>query len=109
MLFYENDKLSSELEAETGFMSIPSKEARLEKSVKVVSKAEGMTLFTARLFFSSARNKIWTDDPVTIYKGKTVTRGRGFTANPDLSEIEISRQETVTGSPAAPSYLHDKK
>lgn len=78
------------------------KEAQLERNVVVRSKADGMTLLTSRLFFSSRMNKIWTDDPVTILKGDTVTRGRGFTANPDLSEIEISRQETTTNKPAVP-------
>ena len=72
------------------------KDAQLERNVKVVSRTDAMTLLTSRLFFSSKKDKIWTEDPVTILKGNTVTRGHGFRANPDLSKIEITRQETTT-------------
>ncbi|HOW90216.1 MAG TPA: LPS export ABC transporter periplasmic protein LptC [Elusimicrobiales bacterium] len=100
--FYDDDKPSSELKAETGFINMAEKEAQLERNVVVNSRTDGMTLLTSRLFFSSAKNKIWTDDPVTILKGDTVTRGRGFTANPDLSEIVINRQETTTNRTSDP-------
>jgi LPS export ABC transporter protein LptC len=96
MDMFENNRLTSRLNAETGFLNMTKKDAQLEKAVRVDSETDGMTLLTARLFFSSEKNKIWTDDPVTILKGKTVTHGLGFTANPDLSEIVITRQETTT-------------
>lgn len=96
MNFFKNDKPSSDLYAETGFINMVKKDAQLEKNVKVVSRTDGMTLLTSRLFFSSEKDKIWTEDPVTILKGDTVTHGHGFRANPDLSEIEITRQETTT-------------
>ncbi len=106
MFFYNDDKPSSELKAEAGFINMAGEEAQLERSVVVKSKADGMTLLTSRLFFSSKRNKIWTDDPVTILKGDTITHGRGFTANPDLSEIEITRQETTRSAPADMKNKH---
>lgn len=96
MRLFEDGKSSSDLYAETGFINMVKKDAQLEKNVKVVSKTDGMTLLTSRLFFSSEKDKIWTDDPVTILKGDNITRGQGFTANPDLSKIEITRQETTT-------------
>jgi len=96
MNFFEKGKPSSDLNAEIGFLNMAKKEAQLEKNVRVVSKTEGMALLTSRLFFSSEKNKIWTDDPVTMFKGNTITRGHGFKANPDLSEIEVTRQETTT-------------
>ena len=96
MDLFKNDSLASKLEAETGFLNMIQKDAQLQKDVRVESKTDGMRLLTTRLFFSSEKNKIWTDDPVEIYKGNTVTQGRGFTANPDLSEIAITHQETTT-------------
>jgi LPS export ABC transporter protein LptC len=93
---FENNKLASKLNAESGFLNMIRNDARLEKSVRVVSEADGMVLLTSKLFFSSEKNKIWTDDPVTILKGNSITHGRGITANPDLSEIEITQQETTT-------------
>ncbi len=106
MFFYNDDNPSSELKAETGFLDIAGEEAQLERNVVVKSKADGMTLLTSRLFFSSKKNKIWTDDPVTILKGDTITHGQGFTANPDLSEIVITRQETTTNPAAALKNKH---
>jgi len=96
MLFFENNRPASRLNAETGFLNMVKKDAQLETKVRVESKTQAMTLLTSRLFFSSEKDKIWTEDPVTIYKDDTVTHGRGFTAKPDLSEIEITRQETIT-------------
>lgn len=96
MDLFEDDKLTSKLKAETGFLDMTKQDAQLEKDVRVESKTDGMVLLTTRLFFSSEKKKIWTDDPVTILKGNTVTQGRGFTANPDLSEIAITQQETTT-------------
>ncbi|MBU2529815.1 MAG: LPS export ABC transporter periplasmic protein LptC [Elusimicrobia bacterium] len=37
---------------------------------------------------------MWTQEKVTIYRENTIVTGEGLTANPDLSEIEISNQET---------------
>lgn len=92
--FYDGGKLASEITAEAGEMKTLTRDAVLTGGVKVNSKRDGMNLSSSRLYFSSARGKVWTDDEVTINRGKTVIRGRGFTANPDLSEIEIKRQET---------------
>lgn len=92
--FYAAGKVSSEIAARTGSLKMTEKSAVLNDEVTVDSPKDGMRLVTDQLYYSSARAKIWTEDPVTIYKGRTVITGRGFTANPDLSEIEIQHQET---------------
>ena len=92
--FYEGKEISSEITSLKGEILMSKKEAELTGSVRVNAIKDGMRLATEHLFYSSARDKIWTPEPVTIYKGKTVINGRGFTANPDLSEIEITHQET---------------
>ena len=92
--FYDLGRVTSEITALHGVLQMKDKSAELTDEVTVHAKRDGMQLKTTRLYYSSARGKIWTDDPVTIYKGRTVIKGRGFTANPDLSEIEIQRQET---------------
>ncbi len=92
--FYDGDRLSSEISSRSGTLQMKSKEAVLTDDVAVNSVRDGMRLTTSRLFYSSARGKVWTDDPVTILKGRTVITGRGFTANPDLSQIQIEHQET---------------
>jgi len=92
--FFTKDKVSSEITSRSGLLRMQEKSAELTDEVEVNSKTDGMRLQTTKLYYSSARAKIWTEEPVTIYKGRTVIRGRGFTANPDLSEIEIRHQET---------------
>ncbi|MDD2804553.1 MAG: LPS export ABC transporter periplasmic protein LptC [Elusimicrobiales bacterium] len=92
--FYDSGKVSSEVTSRAGSLKMTEKSAVLSDEVVVTAVRDGMRLATSKLYYSSARAKIWTEEPVTIYKGRTVIRGRGFTANPDLSEIEIQRQET---------------
>lgn len=96
--FYDADKPSSVITSKTGLLRMQGKAAELNDEVKVNSFKDGMRLETTRLFYSSARGKIWTEEPVTIYKGRTVITGRGFTANPDLSQIQIEHQETRMAS-----------
>jgi LPS export ABC transporter protein LptC len=92
--FYDRDRVSSEITARSGSLKMQEKYAELSEEVVVNAKKDGMLLKTTKLYYSSARAKIWTEEPVTIYKGRTVITGKGFIANPDLSEIEIQRQET---------------
>lgn len=98
--FFEKEQATSELSADTGFLDLMKKDAELVKNVVVVSWTERMTLKTGKLFFSSRKNKIWTDEEVTVLRGRNMMRGRGFTANPDLTEIEIIRQETMVNQPS---------
>jgi len=92
--FYDAGKVSSEVTSRAGSMKMTEKSAVLSDEVVVTALRDGMKLLTTKLYYSSARAKIWTEEPVTIHKGRTVIKGRGFTANPDLSEIEIQRHET---------------
>ncbi len=95
--FYEAGKVSSEITSRAGSLKMNEKSAVLNEEVQVNSMKDGMRLATTKLYYSDARGKIWTEEPLTIYKGRTVIKGRGFTANPDLSEIEIHHQETRLG------------
>lgn len=95
--FYDDGEVSSEITSRFGSLKMDEKSAVLNDDVVVDARRDGMRLTTTKLYYSSARGKIWTEEPLTIYRGRTVTRGRGFTANPDLSEIEIHHQETRMG------------
>lgn len=92
--FFDKGRVSSEISALRGTLQMKEKAAELTDEVVVNARRDGMKLKTTKLYYSSARGKIWTEEAVTILKGRTVITGRGFTANPDLSEIEIQRQET---------------
>ncbi len=92
--FDEGDK-SSVITAGRGELDMATRDARLESGVRVDSRSEGMTLVTETLSFSAADNKILTEDEVLITRGRTRIKGRGFRANPDLSRIELKKQETT--------------
>jgi len=94
MHFYADGRVSSIIKAQSGQFELSKKSAVLSANVSVDAKKEGMLLKTEKLYYSSEKGKIWTDEKVTLFRGKTVIKGKGFTANPDLSEIEIEHQET---------------
>jgi len=94
MHFYEAGRVSSIIKAKSGQFEPSKKSAILSANVSVDAKKDGMLLKTEKLYYSSEKGKIWTDEKVTLFRGKTVIKGKGFTANPDLSEIEIEHQET---------------
>ena len=92
--FYTDGKVSSIIKAQSGQFEPLKKSAVLSADVSVDAKNDGMLLKTEKLYYSSEKGKIWTNEKVTLFRDKTVTNGKGFTANPDLSEIEIEHQET---------------
>ena len=94
MHFYSEGRVSSVIKARSGLFEPLKRSAELSANVSVDAKKDGMLLKTEKLYYSSEKGKIWTDEKVTLFRGKTVTNGKGFTANPDLSEIEIEHQET---------------
>ncbi|HAH32459.1 MAG TPA: LPS export ABC transporter periplasmic protein LptC [Elusimicrobia bacterium] len=96
--FYDKNNVSSVIKARSGLLEPSKKSAVLSTDVSVNAIKDGMLLKTEKLYYSSSKGKIWTDEKVTLIRGKTVIKGKGFTANPDLSEIEIEHQETkITG------------
>ncbi|MEW5905685.1 MAG: LPS export ABC transporter periplasmic protein LptC [Elusimicrobiota bacterium] len=93
--FFDAGGTASVITSGQGELDMATQDARLENGVRVDSRSEGMTLVTETLRFSSAENKILTDDEVLITRGRTRIKGRGFRANPDLSRIELKKQETT--------------
>jgi LPS export ABC transporter protein LptC len=92
--FYKDNKVVSTITAEKGELNLNTRDTVLTNNVIVNSKTEGSLLKTKKLLFSAAKKKIWTEEKVTVYRQNTIVTGKGLTANPDLSEIEIRNQET---------------
>lgn len=98
MIFYRQGKIISKVRGKKGELITNTKDIDLKDDVVVESLVDGAILKSPSLHFSSASNKIWSTDKVTLYQGGTVVHGRGFTANPDLSEVVIEKQKTLLGS-----------
>lgn|GEM_PF-1289452 len=68
--------------------------AEIRENVVVDEKKEKIHMLTTNLIFDTAAQKIYTEDDVLINTPETVIRGRGLSADTELTEIEIKHQET---------------
>jgi len=94
VMYNESASTASVITADTGELETEKKAGELSGAVQVNSAEEGMILTTDKLYYSSKKGKIWTDEPIIVHKDKAVITGKGFTSNLDLTEIEINKQET---------------
>jgi LPS export ABC transporter protein LptC len=63
--------------ADEGEMMRESKDIELRGNVVVVT-SDGLRIETPRLSWTAKEERAWTNEPVTIYRGAVVVRGRGF-------------------------------
>ena len=84
-----------------------TRDVELRGNVVFVS-SEGMRLETTVLRWMNAEGKVWTDQPVTIYRSGGVVKGTGFDAQPSQETALVRGHVTATfsltkaGTPAAP-------
>lgn len=93
--FYTQGKPVSAIKGRRGELITQSRDMNLYDDVVARSLEDGTVLKSRSLHFTSSSNKIWSTDDVVLYQGKTVVKGKGFSANSDMSEIIIENQETV--------------
>lgn len=101
----KKNKLTARIKADKGIVDIENKTVTLLEDVDGVSETEKVTIKTERLDFDVNRDLIWTDQPITLTQSGVKVKGRGFSAKPDLSEIEIRKQETSLPKNADPAKL----
>ena len=95
--FYTQGKPVSAIRGRRGELITQARDMNLHDDVVARSLEDGTVLKSRSLHFTFSSNKIWSTDDVVLYQGKTVVKGKGFSANPDMSEIIIENQETVFG------------
>jgi LPS export ABC transporter protein LptC len=101
--FYNKDgEVSSVLTADRGVIERRTNDMRALGNV-VVRNSEGHELSTEELWYSTKRNKIFTDQFVTVVRGRDVLTGYGLESDPDLArgQFELKRdvQATVRDGP----------
>lgn len=101
----KRNKLTARIKANKGVVDIEKKTVTLLENVDGVSETEKVTIKTMRLDFDIDRDLIWTDQPITLTQSGVKVKGQGFSAKPDLSEIEIKKQETSLPKTADPAKL----
>jgi LPS export ABC transporter protein LptC len=104
--FDRTGEVGSVLTAERGIIARTSNDMRATGNV-LVRNREGHELKTEELAFAAGRNKIYTDQFVTLIRGRDVLTGYGLETDPDLEggQFEIQRdvRATVRDVPAAPA------
>ena len=93
--------------SDEGDLMQDTRDVELRGNVVLVS-SEGMRLETTVLRWMSTEGKVWTDQPVTIYRSGGVVKGTGFDAQPSQETALVRGRVTATFSltkaaaPAAP-------
>ena len=72
-----------------GDLAQDTRDVELRGRVVLVS-SEGLRVETTVLRWSNAEGRVWTDQPVTVYKGGGVVKGTGLEARPN-EEITLVR------------------
>ncbi|MFA6583132.1 MAG: LPS export ABC transporter periplasmic protein LptC [Elusimicrobiaceae bacterium] len=105
----KNKKLAARITSEKGRIDFSKKLVTLERSVEGESKTEQVELKTELLNYDIDAEKIWTDSSIQLRQYGVLVKGKGFTAKPDLSEIEIKNQETTLPKNVSPAKVNNAK
>ena len=92
--------------SDDGDLTQETRDVELRCRVVLVS-SEGLRVETTVLRWSNAEGRVWTDQPVTIYKGGGVVKGTGLEARPNEEITLVRGRVTATfggaKAPAGPS------
>jgi len=86
--------------ADEGDMLKETKDVELRGNV-VLETSDGLRLETPRLAWTAKEQRAWTEDPVTIYRGGVVVRGRGFESRVNEQATTIKGRVRAIMSPGA--------
>lgn len=101
----KDDKLAAHIKADNGTVDMTGRIVTLTNNVSGMSEEEKVAIATEKLMYDIPGDRIWTDAPIKLTRNGVTVRGRGFTAKPDLSEIEIRKQETSLPKNVNPAEL----
>ncbi len=85
--FYEDGVYSSTLTSREGTVDMLRHNMTARGNVVLVSRKDGAVLKTEVLNWDAQRGRVYSDAPCELTRGKTVMRGKGFTATPGLDSF----------------------
>jgi LPS export ABC transporter protein LptC len=91
--FYDKGRPGTVLEAGRGLLRTDRKDMRAWDGVVMVSTT-GARLESPWMDYQAAEDRVVSTAPVTVTRGKSVMRGVGWEAKPDLSRLVV-RHQTV--------------
>lgn len=86
--FFEQGEHQATLTAHEGTVNMLSNDMQARGGVVVVA-ADGAELRTEVLNWDSRRERLFTEQPVTLIKAGTEITGQGFESDPDLTDWQI--------------------
>ncbi|MBD3371791.1 MAG: LPS export ABC transporter periplasmic protein LptC [Candidatus Coatesbacteria bacterium] len=86
--FYEQGEHQATLTAHEGTVNMLSNDMQARGGVVVVAE-DGAELRTEVLNWDSRRERLFTEQPVTLIKAGTEITGQGFESDPDLTDWQI--------------------
>lgn len=95
---YKGEKVMTKVQSSSGTYDAASQNVRLTGDVIVLTddpKSGPTRLETDQMDYLNAKQRFETDRPVVIKRKTSTVRGRGMSANHDLSEIRIMNQEAT--------------
>ncbi|MBI5201007.1 MAG: LPS export ABC transporter periplasmic protein LptC [Elusimicrobia bacterium] len=91
---FKKGKTETKARSEKGEIDLNTQDTLLSGDVRVENAQEKISLKTDLLQYIASAKEFRTDRPVEIRRPEGVMRGRGMTANHDLTEIHVKHQET---------------
>lgn len=91
--------------SDEGDLNQDTKDVELRGNVVLVS-SDGLRLETERLRWDAKGQRVWTDEPVTIYRSGAVVRGTGFESRVEEEATSIKGRVRAIfrrGAPAEPA------
>jgi LPS export ABC transporter protein LptC len=91
------------VKSDEGELARDSKDVQLKGHVVVVS-SDGLRLETDRLTWVAKEQRVWTDDPVTIWRKGMLVHGQGFEsrAKEQVTTVKGRLRATISGDSAGP-------
>ncbi|MEA1964315.1 MAG: LPS export ABC transporter periplasmic protein LptC [Candidatus Aerophobetes bacterium] len=92
--FLNNGQLASRGEADIAIMDSSTSNVSLKENIKLISYVDKTELSTSELKWIVSEKKVYTKEKVVLRRGDFVMEGKGLTANPDLTRVEIKEATT---------------
>jgi LPS export ABC transporter protein LptC len=91
------------VQGDEGEMLRDTKDVELRGHVVVVA-SDGLRLETRRLNWAAKEQRVWTDEPVTVWRNGLVVQGQGFESRSkdEVTKIKGRLRATITRKPLDP-------
>ena len=90
VVYYKRGKVVSRARADAADIGLKDYDIEAEGAVELRS-SDGIVLRTPHLFWDNRAQRVHSDSPVTVLRGRTKLTGVGFVADRDLRDVRILR------------------